>query len=236
MENSLIPPPMPLSKTLAVLLGFPIVSTLISLLLLNRSIFSDLGLDFFSTFWVLIIGWYSLQIFILSRILKSAGWGWKDIGYSFDKKRTGYFIGGFLIFAFALLAFIEFALAGVANDPEKLKLLSDFSNLTPKTTMARVIFIFMALVAGLCEELVYRGFAINALKSLKVNKWLAILIAAIPFVFQHGLKSIDQFWWFFIWGIVFGLIFTFSKKLTINIVIHWLVILSALLAILQVLK
>ncbi|MGH8104686.1 MAG: CPBP family intramembrane glutamic endopeptidase [Arenimonas sp.] len=236
MENSVTQTPMPLSRTLAVLLGFPIVSTLISLLLLNRSVFSDLGLDFFSTFWVLITGWYSLQIFIISRILKSSGWGWKDIGYSFNKKRTGYFIAGYLVFAFALLAFIEFALAGVSNDPEKLKLLSDFSNLTPKTTTARVIFIFMALVAGLCEELVYRGFAINALKSLKINKWLAILIAAIPFVFQHGLKSLDQFWWFFIWGIVFGVLFTFTKKLTINIVIHWLVILSALLAILTVLK
>ncbi len=236
MENSVTQSPMPLSKTLAVLLGFPIVSTLISLLLLNRSVFSDLGLDFFSTFWVLITGWYSLQIFIISRILKSSGWGWKDIGYSFNKKRTVYFIAGYLVFAFALLAFIEFALAGVSNDPEKLKLLSDFSNLTPKTTTARVIFIFMGLVAGLCEELVYRGFAINALKSLKVNKWLAILIAAIPFVFQHGLKSLDQFWWFFIWGIVFGLLFTFTKKLTINIVIHWLVILSALLAILSVLR
>lgn len=236
MANSETPAPMPLSKTLFVLLGFPLVSTLISLLLLNRSVFSATGLEFFSVFWSIIVCWYSIQIFIISRILKSSAWRWKDIGYTFDKKRTLYFVAGYLVFAFALLAFIEFALAGINANPEKLKLLSDFSNLTPKTTIDRVIFIFMGLVAGLAEEFVYRGFAINALKSLKVNRWLAIVIAAIPFVFQHGLKSIDQFGWFFVWGIVFGLLFTFTKKLTTNIILHWLVILSALLAILQVLK
>lgn len=158
---------MPLSKTLLVLLGFPLVSTLISLLLLNRSIFSGTGLGFFSVFWTLIICWYSIQILIISRILKSTGWHWKDIGYTFDKKRTIYLVAAYFVFAFALLAFIESALSGTNSSPEKLKLLSDFSNLTPKTTIDRVIFIIMGLVAGFAEEFVYRGLPLMHLKALK---------------------------------------------------------------------
>lgn len=236
MENAEARSPMPLSKILLVLAGFPVVSTLISLMLLKRSLFSGTGLAFFTVFWTLIIVWYLVQILLVSKVLKSSGWNWTDIGYSFDRKRTIYFISAYLIFAFGLFGFIELALAHANLDPGKVRALSDLSNLTPKTAVDRIIFIFMGLVAGLAEELVYRGFAINTLKSRGINQWLAAVIAAIPFVFQHGLKSIHQFWWFLIWGLVFGVIFNLIKKIHLNIAIHWLVILSALLAILKVLK
>ncbi len=117
-----------------------------------------------------------------------------------------------------------------------MKALSDLANLSPKSLTQRLVFIFMGLAAGLCEELVYRGFAITAMKSRSMNQWLASLVAAIPFVFQHGLKSLDQFWWFFTWAIVFSAVFITSKRLYINIIIHWLVILSAIFAILQTLR
>ncbi len=233
MQNIEFHKAMSLSKTLTVLIGFPIIATLISLLLLNRDLITDLGLDFFNTFWVIIIGWYLLQILIISKILKSSGWQWSEIGLTFNKKKTIYLILGYLIFGFGLLAFIEIALSNSIIDTEKLKALS---SLTPKTTTSRVIFIFMGLVAGLAEEIVYRGFAIKALVSNKINKWLAVLIASIPFIFQHGLKSIDQFWWFLITGIIFGIIYVFRKNLYLNIIIHWLVILSAMLGIFQVLE
>lgn len=223
----------PISKTIAVLIGFPVIATLISLLLLNRQLISDSEPEFFNRFWIIIIGWYLVQIYAISKILKSAGWNWSDIGFSFSTKRTMYFIGGYLIFAFGLLVFIELALANANVDTEKLQ---SISSLTPKTTTARVIFILMGLVAGVAEEIVYRGFAINALISNKVNKWLAVIVAAIPFIFQHGLKSIEQFSWFLCWGLFFGLLFVLLKKLYVLIIIHWLVILSAMAAILQVIK
>jgi len=227
---------MPSWKIIVVLFGFPIISTLFSLLLLNRHVFSWTGLDFFTAFWLVITFWYMVQIAILAKILKSIGWSWSDIGYSFDCNRTAYFVAGYLLLAFALLGFIEFSLANVGIDPEKLKALSDLANLTPKSLTQRLVFIFMGLAAGLCEELVYRGFAITAMKSRGTNQWLASLVAAIPFVFQHGLKSLDHFWWFFIWAIVFGAIFITSRRFYINIILHWLVNLAAVFAILQTLR
>lgn len=227
---------MPAPKIALVLLGFPVVSTLLSLLLLDRSIFSWTGFSFFTAFWSLITCWYFAQIAILAKVLRSAGWSWNDIGYTFDRKKTIYFVIGYLVFALGLVGFVEASIASVGVDPDKVKALSDFSNLTPKNLSQRLIFIFMGLGAGLCEELVYRGFAIRSLKSRGINQWFAALIASFPFVFQHGLKSLDQFWWFFIWAVVFGGIFIIAKQLTINIVIHWLVILLALLAILQTLQ
>lgn len=233
MQNTENSKAIPLSKTLAVLIGFPIIATLISLLLLNRPLITNIGLDFFNTFWIIIIGWYLIQIYIVSKILHTAGWKWVDIGFPFSKKKTFYFIGGYLLVAFGLLVFIELALANSIVDTEKM---NNISSLTPKTTTARIIFIIMGLTAGLAEEIVYRGFAVKALVSNRINKWLAVFAATIPFIFQHGLKSIDQFWWFLTWGVVFGILFLWLKKLTFNIIIHWLVILSAMIAILQVIQ
>lgn len=233
IEKNQLSKAIPLSKTLGVLIGFPIIATLISLLLLNRPLITNLGLDFFNTFWLLITGWYLIQIYIVSKILHSEGWKWTDIGFSFSKNSTLLFIGGYLLFAFGLLAFIELAMANSIVDPEKM---NNISSLTPKTTIARIIFIIMALTAGLAEEIVYRGFAIKALTSNKINKWVAVFIATVPFIFQHGLKSIDQFWWFLTWGVVFGVLFVLLKKLTFNIIIHWLVILSAMIAVMQVIQ
>ncbi len=231
MQQNTITSRIPLTKTFAVLIGFPGISTLISLLLLNRTLITGLGLDFFNTFWIIITVWYLVQILLVSKILKSEGWGWQEIGYSLSKKKTIYFAGGYLLFSFALLILIEMALSNGNVDVQKLIAIS---SLTPKTTIARIIFILMGLVGGISEEIVYRGFAIRALASNRINKWLSVLIAAIPFIFQHGLKSIDQFWWFLSWGIIFGVLFILLKKLHVLIIIHWLVILSAMVAVLQV--
>jgi membrane protease YdiL (CAAX protease family) len=235
-HGSTMPQPMPKTQIAALLLGFPLGSTLISLLLLQRDSLAWTGLEFFTAFWLLITAWYGAQIAILGRALRTSGWTWNDIGYRFGRRGTAWFVGGYLLFAAALLVFVEHAMAGASLDPEKLRALSDLSNLTPKTWPQRIVFVLMGLAAGLCEELVYRGFAISALRSHGMNRWLAVVLAALPFVFQHGLKSIDQFAWFFTWGLVFGVLFVALRRLTANIVIHWLVILSAVLAVLQVLQ
>lgn len=233
MQKTDVPKAISFSKIFLVLIGFPIIATLLSLLLLNRSLIIVFGLDFINAFWIIIIIWYLLQIYLVARILKTAGWEWGDIGFTLTRKKTIYYISGYLIFAIGLFVFIELSLANSNVDTEKLNAIS---SLSPKTTSARIIFIIMGLVAGLSEEIVYRGFAVKALVSNKINQWFAILIAAIPFVFQHGLKSLDQFWWFFSMGIVFGLLFLLTKKLNLNIIIHWLVILSAMTAVLQAIQ
>jgi membrane protease YdiL (CAAX protease family) len=234
MQLSGLPSRIPQKTIIAVLIGFPLISTLLSLLLLNRSVITDLGLDFFDTFWVLITVWYLIQIFLISVILRKSGWSWKDIGYTFTTKKTILFLLGYLVFSFALLFFTEYTLAHGTVDEEKLRTLV---SLSPKDTVSRVIFVFMALAAGMAEEFVYRGFAIKALVSNNMNKWLAVCIAAIPFVLQHGIKAYQLNWatWYFVWGVVLGVLFLLLKKLTLNIIIHWLVILSAMVAVLQAL-
>ena len=74
------------------------------------------ALDFFTAFWMLITGWYALQIAILGKVLRSSGWRWSDIGYGFNRAKTVWFVGGYLLLALVLVGFIEFALAGAGAD------------------------------------------------------------------------------------------------------------------------
>jgi len=233
MESTKTLKSIPTSRIIGVLVGFPTIATLLSLLLINRSLITNLGLDFFDTFWITITCWYLVQIYLVSRILSSSGWKWEDIGISLKNRKTLIFFGGYWVIAIGLVLFIEMALANSSVNSDKLH---EISSLTPKTTSSRIIFVIMAFIGGLSEEIVYRGFAISAINSRKINKWLAAIIASIPFVFQHGLKSIDQFWWFLSWGFIFGVLYVLLKKLYIPIAIHWLVILSAMVAILQVIE
>lgn len=224
------PSPIPMSRLLLLLVGLPAGSTLLSLLLWARPALVRHGLDFQSLFWMLITLWYAAQLVLLARVLRSSGWHWRDIGYGLHRRATGWLVGGYLLFALCLVAFVELELAhGLAVDTARL---SDLANLTPRSTASRGVFVLMALLAGLCEELVYRGFAIQALRSRGVHTGVASLIATLSFVFQHGLKSFDQFWWFFLWGLALCLQFVASKRLWPNIVVHWLLILSAMLAVL----
>ncbi|MCC4598094.1 CPBP family intramembrane metalloprotease [Xanthomonas campestris pv. phormiicola] len=224
------PSPMPMRYLLGLLLGLPLGSTLLSLLLLARPVVLAHGLDFQSLFWILVTLWYAAQLLLLRCVLRASGWHWRDLGYGFGRRGSVALIGGYLLFALCLVATVEFALRLTgAVDPAKL---SDLANLAPQSTASRMVFICMALLGGLCEELVYRGFALQALRSRGLGAWVSSGVATLAFVFQHGLKSIDQFWWFFLWGLALCLQFIVSGRLWPNIVVHWLLILSAVLAVL----
>lgn len=219
---------MPGWKIAAVLVGFPAIFFVYSQALLHRDTFSLEGVDFFLTFWVGAALIYLAKIYTVARVLSTSGWTFSDIGYALSARQTAILVAAYLAFALALFAFVEVSLTQVALDSEKL---AKLPGLFPDTTAKRAVFIVMALVAGLGEEITYRGFAIRALESHGVNRWLAVLLAAVPFVFQHGLKSLDQFWWFFGNGLLFGAIFVLTRRLVPGTILHWAIILTAMLGI-----
>lgn len=47
----------------------------------------------------------------------------------------------------------------------------------------------LVLTAGICEEFIYRGFAIEALTFLKSNRWLSALVSWAFFTVSHALPN-----------------------------------------------
>lgn len=224
---------LPVWKVLSILIGLPAISYLLSLMLLHRAMFSFTGWDFFSVFWLIITLWYAVQMKLVTYTLASEGYTLADIGFALTTSQLRKLIGGYVLVSLLILVSVESLVQSGQIDPGKL---SDFANLSPTTLQQRIIYIIMGLFAGLSEEIVYRGFAIRSLVGHRINKWVSVILASIPFTLQHGLKAIPQFSWFFSMGLFFGIIFVMTRRLTIGILIHWLVIVSAVVAILSVLR
>jgi membrane protease YdiL (CAAX protease family) len=108
---------------------------------------------------------------------------------------------------------------------------SDFTFFYPFTRAERCFFVFMALSAGICEEIVYRGYAITALQGRGWRTWQAVVLAAISFVFMHGIASLFLFPFLIVVGLVYGCLFLWCKSLTPLIWLHCLFDLMAVVAI-----
>lgn len=228
MKDRTQPPPMSWTALLAVLFGFPAIFYLHSQVLLHRDLFQIGRIDFFITFWLATAVIYAIKIGVITWLLRRHRWTLADVGLNLDRHGALRLLGGYCLFAALLFAGIEWSVSQVQFDADKL---ASLPGLYPDTSAKRGAFLLLALVAGVSEELTYRGFAINGLASRGLNRWAAIPLAAIPFVFQHGLKSLDQFWWFFGNGLFLGALFVVTRSLMPGIILHWLIILSAMLGI-----
>lgn len=213
-------------------MGFPFIYILYSLTPMAKELFTKNNIDFFIPFWSGIIVLHWISFFIVKAFLKQENKTLKDIGYGLSGKKTILLIVSYLVFALLILGFTEMSINYVSIDQEKL---ANLSNFYPKNLQQRLFFIAMVFTTGFCEEIIYRGFAITKLSDYKIiNKWIAIIPAGISFVFIHGIFGFNQFLFYFISALIFGAIYVLNKKrLLLNIILHLLFDISAMMAIFQ---
>jgi len=88
-------------------------------------------------------------------------------------------------------------------------------------------FLFVAFSAGVCEEIIFRGFFIQYFLAInqdnELGNWLAVIIPACLFAFGHlyqGEKAVIKILGM---AILFGWIFILTKSLLLLMLIHFLV-------------
>lgn len=188
--------------------------------------------DYFTAFFssTLLLHWVSFGL--MWYLLRREGFGLKDVGFSITPKRAAAYLGIFFGVAILMFIYVKMSMGVGELNEHRLGQLSPFY---PVTDGQRVLWIFAALTAGVCEEVIYRGFCINMLKNRGVNRWLAVLIAAIPFILIHGLAgvlSFQSFLFYFLGALFFGVLYVLSNRLWINIWVHALFNLFAMAAVL----
>jgi membrane protease YdiL (CAAX protease family) len=221
-------------KILSILIGFPFLYILFGKTTIAIELFANKNLHYYMPFWggIIILHW--LSVWVVIKFLKSQKKTLADIGYKLSNKGTLYLVGGYLLIAILMLVGVETMLNNVELDPSKF---GNISGLIPKTTSHRIFFILLVFSTGVCEEIVYRGFAIIQLNEIGVNKWIALIIAAFIFIGIHGINAYtNRFLFLFGGGIMFGVTFLLSKRLLPSILIHLFINLSAMMAILQLIE
>lgn len=62
--------------------------------------------------------------------------------------------------------------------------------LLPRTRSERWGFVLLALAAALCEEYLYRGFALHVLEAWTGDPWPAVAITSVSFGLAHGYQRV----------------------------------------------
>ena len=183
--------------------------------------------DFFG-FWSVVIVLHWATLYFIYKILYKEGFTFGEVGYKLSKSHTIKLIMAFIAIALLLFGIVEWSILQVTIDENKL---AEIPGFMPTTTGQRIFFILVVFSAGMCEEIIYRGYAISRGIELGLNKWVAIFIAALSFVFIHGLAGYYYFWMYLTAGLVFGLLFKWRKRLLWNIILHWILDLLVMMVI-----
>ena len=93
----------------------------------------------------------------------------------------------------------------------------------PRTAGERVPFFVLAATAGICEEFLYRGFAMAVFARAGLPVWLVVLAAAVLFGLAHVYQGRGGFVSTMILGVLFGLARIAWQSLTPVMVWHFAV-------------
>jgi membrane protease YdiL (CAAX protease family) len=111
------------------------------------------------------------------------------------------------------------------------KSLENLNFILPKTAEERRWFVLVAITAGMCEEILYRGFLIHYFRELPVSIGLigALILSSCVFGFAHLYQGVVGIVQTTILGAIFGLIFIVTGSLLLPMVLHALIDLRILL-------
>jgi membrane protease YdiL (CAAX protease family) len=100
--------------------------------------------------------------------------------------------------------------------------LKSFSYFFPATWTERRWWVFVCITAGVCEEIVFRGFLLHYLHVFPwtLNLTLALLISSVVFGFNHLYQGARGVAGTAIAGLLFGLLFLLTGNLLLPVIFH----------------
>ena len=100
--------------------------------------------------------------------------------------------------------------------------LKSFSYFFPATWTERHWWVFVCITAGVCEEVLFRGFMLHYLHVFPwtLNLTLALLLSSVIFGFNHLYQGAGGVAGTAIVGFLFGLLFLLTGTLTLPIIFH----------------
>jgi CAAX protease family protein len=75
----------------------------------------------------------------------------------------------------------------------------------PQSTMELLPYLALAITAGLCEEFLYRGFAMAVLTRAGLQAWLVVLVSSVLFGLAHSYQGRGGMVMTFVVGLVLGM-------------------------------
>lgn len=127
----------------------------------------------------------------------------------------------FWVIAVSLLAGIGQMLARIPGshlNPGKIAEVT--SKLAPATGAEIVLFLILSISAGICEELVFRGYFQRQFTRIGGAVWVGVLISAVLFGFAHGYEGLPGMVLITVYGVMFSLLAIYRRGLRTGMIAH----------------
>lgn len=132
------------------------------------------------------------------------GYTAQQLGLVF-RNRTTLGVGGILgAIVIGTLQLLNLRRVGRIPPESRGPLQAVAERILPQTAVELPPYLALAITAGLCEEFLYRGFAMAALAHAGLSAWLVILISSILFGLAHSYQGRGGIVMTFIVGLVLG--------------------------------
>jgi hypothetical protein len=213
---------LPKIKLAIVLMGFPILYLLNSFAPWSKGLFGQLDRSYRRAFFtsIQVLHWATAGAVIFW--LLQNGYVAGDIGL--DIHHAIIFFALFVTAGGLIAAKGEVTVAAqprlaTSSEQPKHKLILDL--LRPKTRIERFEYVALCVSAGFCEEFLYRGFGILALKGSGYSDWLAVCLTSLSFAIMHGRAAFSPMGLYWaVKGAFYGAIFLWSDSLLLVMMLH----------------
>jgi membrane protease YdiL (CAAX protease family) len=143
-----------------------------------------------------------------------------DLGERPGNAHRTLLISGILVAIIVLLIGAQKKQKKKASPQQLNNSLDRVRRLLPKNRTERAVWIVVSLTAGVCEEVLYRGWLLSLFAATLGSVWLGLLISSILFGFAHAYQGRPAILGTGAIGAVFGFLFIFSGSLIPGQVLH----------------
>lgn len=92
--------------------------------------------------------------------------------------------------------------------------------LAPHGAVEIIAWCFVAVAAGVCEEIVFRGYLQRQFLALTGRPWIAVILQALVFGLGHSYKGLHGVFTIALYGALFGILATRRKSLRPGMMQH----------------
>ena len=94
------------------------------------------------------------------------------------------------------------------------------TGILPHTPIEVGVYVLLALTAGFCEELIFRGYLLQQFSARTNSVGVGILLQAVVFGLAHGYQGVSQMFVITFYGCLFGAFVIWRKSLLPAMIAH----------------
>jgi len=128
----------------------------------------------------------------------------------------GYWAIALLVLA--VLGNVLVKLSGSHIDPQKIGDVTQ--KLAPVTPLEMMLFLVLSISAGVCEELVFRGYLQQQFARMGRRIWVGVVLSALVFGAAHGYEGVAGIVLIAAYGAMFGVLALLRRGLRTGMIAH----------------